>query len=220
MLTAAALALTSAAGVAEAFTATAATGPQQRPSAAFNLNGRHGVSSPRGGNSPFRLAVLPTPSSSSSSSDSESSSELSTSTSLNVFGRGPNNSGGGGAAVTAANGTDTAGGLARRMPLGDGDEPLVDANPTFITPEGYGFTTPMSRILRQSGRGIGYYKAKASDSVIEVMQALTTGDSEDGSSRPVYDVALVCSDDDENKVVGLFTETDYIKVRALYLFLL
>ncbi|GAX10615.1 hypothetical protein FisN_14Lh121 [Fistulifera solaris] len=68
---------------------------------------------------------------------------------------------------------------------------------SMITPEGFGFSAPVRRILKESGRG--YHKAKASDTVIDVMQAITVG---------AYDVALVY---DEKELVGLFTETDYIR---------
>jgi hypothetical protein len=72
----------------------------------------------------------------------------------------------------------------------------------IITPEGYGFSCPTSRILKESGRGQGFYKASASESVIDVMEAITSGTS---------DVALVFQGDE---LLGLFTEADYIKVRS------
>lgn len=75
--------------------------------------------------------------------------------------------------------------------------PLMDDS-SLITPEGYGFSTPVRRILKESERG--YHRADASDTVIDVMQAITAGD---------YDVALVY---DGKELVGLFTETDYIRV--------
>jgi len=94
-------------------------------------------------------------------------------------------------------------------------EPLVMADPrrAFITPDGYGFTAPMSRILAQAGRGKGYFKARASDTVIEVMDALTSKqEGSDGSTVVPPDVALVFDDDDPTRLLGLFTESDYIKV--------
>jgi len=72
-----------------------------------------------------------------------------------------------------------------------------------ITPEGYGFTATASRILRESKRDAGYHRASASDSVIDVMQAVTNGEQ---------DVALVFDDEDDDKLLGLFTESDYIRV--------
>jgi Na+/H+ antiporter NhaD/arsenite permease-like protein/CBS domain-containing protein len=80
---------------------------------------------------------------------------------------------------------------------------IVD-NMASITPEGYGFSSPMDRVLAESKRQPGYHKAKASDTVIDVMQAIT-------GSRDGYDVALVFDDDNDNKLLGLFTESDYIK---------
>lgn len=71
-----------------------------------------------------------------------------------------------------------------------------------ITPEGYGFSTTISRILKEAGRGGGYYKASGSDIVADVMDGITDGN---------VDVALVF-DDDSSKLVGIFTEADYIKV--------
>lgn len=71
---------------------------------------------------------------------------------------------------------------------------------TIITPEGFGFSAPASRVLNESKRGKGFYKAQASDSVIDVMEAITSGSE---------DVALVYEDD---TLLGLFTEADYIRV--------
>ena len=92
----------------------------------------------------------------------------------------------------------------------------VDFNPeglvpiskeAMITPEGFGFTTPAKRILEESSRkGSGYYRASSSENVLSVVNKITNGDD--------YDVALVF-DDETNKIVGLFTETDYIKVRKI-----
>ena len=84
-----------------------------------------------------------------------------------------------------------------QKPLPSTASPLMEES-SLITPEGYGFSTPVIRILKESERG--YHKAEASDTVIDVMQAITAGD---------YDVALVY---DDQELVGLFTETDYIRV--------
>jgi hypothetical protein len=72
-----------------------------------------------------------------------------------------------------------------------------------ITPEGFGFSTPASRILDRAGRNNGYYKAKGSDIVTDVMEGITSGKA---------DVAVVFDENDSSKVSGIFTETDYIKV--------
>jgi hypothetical protein len=72
-----------------------------------------------------------------------------------------------------------------------------------ITPEGFGFSTPASRVLELAGRNNGYYKAKGSDIVTDVMEGITSGKA---------DVAVVFDEDDSSKVAGIFTETDYIKV--------
>ena len=69
-----------------------------------------------------------------------------------------------------------------------------------ITPEGYGFSSSIERILKEAGRSNGYFKASGSDLVTDVMDGITAGD---------VDVALVF--DDSSKLLGIFTETDYIK---------
>ncbi len=72
----------------------------------------------------------------------------------------------------------------------------------LLTPEGYGFSSPAERIIENSKRGEngGYYKAKASDRVIDVMSAITEGEE---------DAALVY---DGSELLGIFTESDYVKV--------
>lgn len=77
-------------------------------------------------------------------------------------------------------------------------EPLVDE--CLLTPEGFGFSTPMSRILTLSKRASGYYKAGPEESVVDVMAAITEG---------TIDVALVF---DKETLLGIFTESDYIRV--------
>jgi Na+/H+ antiporter NhaD/arsenite permease-like protein/CBS domain-containing protein len=72
-----------------------------------------------------------------------------------------------------------------------------------ITPEGYGFSTPTKRILKEAKRGVGYHRANGSDEVIDVMEAITLG---------VEDVALVF---EEDKLLGIFTEADYVKVSII-----
>ena len=73
----------------------------------------------------------------------------------------------------------------------------------IITPEGFGFSSTTERILEVSNRNNGYYRAKATDLVTDVMDGITDGQA---------DAALVF-DDSTDKLVGLFTETDYVKVR-------
>ena len=70
----------------------------------------------------------------------------------------------------------------------------------LITPEGYGFSATTARILKEAERGMGYCRAKGDDRVIDVMESITNGQ---------HDVALVF---DDNKLLGLFTESDYIRV--------
>jgi hypothetical protein len=70
-----------------------------------------------------------------------------------------------------------------------------------ITPEGYGFSSSIQRVLKESGRDGGFYKASSSDLVTDVMDGITGGS---------VDVALVF--DDSSKLLGIFTESDYIKV--------
>jgi len=103
-----------------------------------------------------------------------------------------------------ANGEDFGGG-------GVATSVLVESPQSMITPEGYGFTSPMSRILKDARRGGGFYRAKAGETVIDVMEAITSMDR-DGVVCP--DVALVFDEDDPTKLMGLFTETDYIKVSS------
>ena len=74
-----------------------------------------------------------------------------------------------------------------------------------ITPEGFGFSSSIDRILKSSGRNGGYYRARSSDIVTDVMEGITNGKA---------DVALVF-DDETNQLVGIFTETDYIKVSPM-----
>jgi hypothetical protein len=87
---------------------------------------------------------------------------------------------------------------------GGDEESYMVGEECIITPEGFGFTTPTNRVLREAKRGVGYYRASASDLVIDVMDGITSGEQ---------DVALVFDDKDSQKLLGLFTETDYIKVR-------
>lgn len=76
----------------------------------------------------------------------------------------------------------------------------------IMTPEGYGFASPVSRILKTADRQNGYYRASTVDLVTDVMEAITHG--------PV-DVALVF-DEDSGALSGIFTETDYIKVHNMH----
>ena len=80
--------------------------------------------------------------------------------------------------------------------------PLRETN--VITPEGFGFSSPVVRILAEADRSDGYYSAKTSNIVTDVMDEITGGNS---------DVALVFEDGEDGKLAGIFTETDYIEVR-------
>jgi hypothetical protein len=82
--------------------------------------------------------------------------------------------------------------------------PAPDLRPleeVSLAPEGYGFSSPVSRILQQADRQGGYSKALASDRVVDVIATIT---------ETSQDVALVYSEEDA--LLGIFTETDYIKV--------
>jgi hypothetical protein len=78
---------------------------------------------------------------------------------------------------------------------------------SYITPDGFGFSSPARRILQESGRVRCYHRAVGSDTVVDVIDAIT--------STPA-DVALVFDDNDsdDSKLLGIFTETDFIKVRT------
>ena len=89
----------------------------------------------------------------------------------------------------------------------------LTANPSprgvnCATPEGYGFSSPIARILKSRGADTpGYYAARASTSVIEVMEGINFGDAT---------AALVFADDDDDDLggalLGIFTDADYIKL--------
>jgi len=81
---------------------------------------------------------------------------------------------------------------------GGGGEELFSAE-CLLTPEGYGFSSPAERIIKQAKRqGSGYYRASDADTVVDVMEGITEGDA---------DMALVYGD---NGLLGIFTETDYV----------
>ena len=88
-----------------------------------------------------------------------------------------------------------------------GDQEMF-ATSSLLTPEGYGFSSSVERILKSSKRNSGYYKARGSDRVIDVMGGIA---NQEGA-----DIALVFGDDDED-LLGIFTETDYIKVSIRWL---
>jgi hypothetical protein len=79
-------------------------------------------------------------------------------------------------------------------------EPLADE--CNITPEGYGFSSSTERVMREADRSNGYYRATSLESVTDVMDGITSGK---------VDVALVF-EETTNKLLGIFTESDYIKV--------
>lgn len=85
----------------------------------------------------------------------------------------------------------------------DDDDDMLVTTECRLTPEGYGFSSPASRILKKARRGRGYYRASATDRVVDVIAAIT-------APGGILDVSLVYGEDD--KLLGLFTETDYIKV--------
>ena len=80
----------------------------------------------------------------------------------------------------------------------------LSSNPqsSNLTPEGYGFSSPIGRILKSRG-GLGYYKAQATDSVVDVMEGLNT-DATKGDVALVYDT--------NDKLLGIFTDADYIRL--------
>lgn len=93
-----------------------------------------------------------------------------------------------------------------RLNVGAGIDPdELMGQECIITPEGFGFSSSVDRILKSSGRNGGYYRARASDIVTDVMEGITNGGA---------DVALVF-DDETDKLSGIFTETDYIKVSVV-----
>lgn len=69
----------------------------------------------------------------------------------------------------------------------------------LLTPEGYGFSSTMERVLAKAKRGSGFYTATKDARVIDVMGGITEGQ---------LDAALVY---DQNELLGIFTESDYIK---------
>jgi Na+/H+ antiporter NhaD/arsenite permease-like protein/CBS domain-containing protein len=87
------------------------------------------------------------------------------------------------------------------MDIMDPEEMIPLGQECIITPEGFGFGSSTSRILSVANRNKGYYRATASEIVTDVMEGITTGQ---------VDVALVF-DDSSNKLLGIFTETDYVK---------
>lgn len=101
----------------------------------------------------------------------------------------------------------------RRMSVGkffsgddDDDVGSLVTSESRLTPEGYGFSSPASRVLKKANRGNGAYRASANDRVVDVIAAIT-------SAQNNLDVSLVYGDNDS--LIGLFTETDYIKVRPV-----
>jgi hypothetical protein len=84
----------------------------------------------------------------------------------------------------------------------DAEEMIPLGGECILTPEGFGFSSSTSRIIQVANRQNGFYRAMASDIVTDVMEGITEGQ---------VDVALVF-DDSSGKLLGIFTETDYIKV--------
>lgn len=89
----------------------------------------------------------------------------------------------------------------RRSIANDFDEDeLLIGEACLLTPEGYGFSSTAERILQCAGRGAGYYRASASDRIIDVMGGIADGPNGE-------DVALVY---DSDSLLGIFTESDYV----------
>lgn len=88
----------------------------------------------------------------------------------------------------------------------DDDVGTLGTSESRLTPEGYGFSSPASRVLKKAKRGTGAYRASANDRVVDVIAAIT-------SAQNNLDVSLVYGENDS--LIGLFTETDYIKVRPV-----
>jgi len=83
----------------------------------------------------------------------------------------------------------------------DADIIALSSNPTLnLTPEGYGFSSPISRVMKESGK-IGYYRAKSSESVVDVMENI--GKNE---------VALVFDEKNAEELMGIFTDFDFIRL--------
>ena len=80
------------------------------------------------------------------------------------------------------------------------------AEECLLTPEGFGFSSPAERILKQTaeGTGNGFIRAKKSDKVIDVIDLISDAENPD--------VSLIFDDDDEEKFLGIFTEKDYVDV--------
>ncbi len=78
-----------------------------------------------------------------------------------------------------------------------------------MTPEGYGFSATAERIITNAKRGNnGFYKAKSTDKVIDIMGGITSG---------TEDVALIYED---SELLGIFTESDYINVSIMLMLIL
>ncbi|KAL7446454.1 hypothetical protein ACHAXM_010470 [Skeletonema potamos] len=83
----------------------------------------------------------------------------------------------------------------------DADIIALSSNPTLnLTPEGYGFSSPISRVMKESGKS-GYYRAKSSESVVDVMENI--GKNE---------VALVFDEKNAEELMGIFTDFDFIRL--------
>ena len=83
----------------------------------------------------------------------------------------------------------------------------------LLTPEGYGFSSPVGRILNSKigGSGLGYYRAPASMSVIDVMAGINSSDGDNNKSS-YSDVALIFDDTNPDVLLGIFTDADYIRL--------
>ena len=75
---------------------------------------------------------------------------------------------------------------------------------SLFPPKGYGFTSTIRRILDAPNCRSGYYRAFSNETVMDVMDCISSGSE---------DVALVF-DESSGRFLGLFAETDYLKVRG------
>ena len=106
------------------------------------------------------------------------------------------------------------------------------ADSCALTPEGFGFSSPIGRVSKSRG-GLGYYKALGSDSVIDVMAGINAG--EDKTDVGEFDCGLFSNlfvfmqhffvayvmvapaasalvFDTNNDLLGIFTDADYIRL--------
>jgi len=79
----------------------------------------------------------------------------------------------------------------------------------LLTPEGYGFDSPLSRIV-EGGGDRGYVSADKNDNIVDVMERIAGGEDGVDAENAKSGVALVFDREDGNRFVGIFTERDYV----------